>query len=62
MIREELLSLFFGNRGVDDDIVTLLPIDGGGDAVFFTNLKSYTNGSEYKTRVRQLFCTHSRRP
>ena len=40
VFREERLGLLVGDRGVDDDIVALLPVDGGGDAVLVTELKS----------------------
>ena len=40
MFREEGLGLLVGDRGVDDDIVTLLPVDGGRDLVLITDLKS----------------------
>ena len=40
VIREEGSSLCVGDGGVDDDIFTLLPVDGGGDAVLVTELKS----------------------
>ena len=40
MVGEEGRSLLFGNRGVNDDIVTLLPVDGGGDTVLITELES----------------------
>jgi len=40
VLREEVLGLLSADRGVDDDILTLLPIDGGRDAVLVTDLKS----------------------
>ena len=40
MLGEEVLGLVIADRGVDDDILTLLPVDGGRDAVLVTNLKS----------------------
>jgi hypothetical protein len=40
VFREEGLGLLVADRGVDDDIVTLLPVDGGGDAVPVTGLES----------------------
>ena len=40
MLREEVLGLLGGDRGVDNDIVALLPVDGGGDTVLITDLKS----------------------
>ena len=39
VLREEGLGLLVVDRGVDDDIVSLLPVDGGGDAVLVTGLK-----------------------
>lgn len=36
---EKLLCLFALNGRVNDDLVTLLPVDGGGDAVLVTDLK-----------------------
>ena len=39
MFREEGLGFLIANGGVDDDIVALLPVDGGGDAVLVTDLK-----------------------
>jgi len=40
VVREEGRSLLLGNGGVDDDIIALLPVDWGGDAVLVTELKS----------------------
>ena len=40
VVREEGRSLLVGDGGVDDNIVALLPVDGGGDAVLVTELKS----------------------
>ena len=40
VVREEGRGLLFGDRGVNDDIITLLPVDRGGDTVFVTELKS----------------------
>ena len=40
VLGEEGLGLLGADRGVDDDIVTLPPVDGGGDTVLVTNLKS----------------------
>jgi hypothetical protein len=36
---EELVGLFGRNAGVDDNIVTLLPVTGSGDTVLVTELK-----------------------
>jgi hypothetical protein len=38
-LREELLRLIIGNRRVDNDIVTLVPVDWCGYAVFVTKLQ-----------------------
>jgi hypothetical protein len=36
---EELVGLFGRNAGVDDNIVTLLPVTGSGDTMLVTELK-----------------------
>lgn len=38
--REEGLGLLVADGGVDNDIVALLPVHWGGDAVLVTELKS----------------------
>ena len=40
VLGEESLGLLGGNTGVDDNVVTLLPVDGGGNAVLVTDLQS----------------------
>ena len=40
MVGEEGRGLVGGDGGVDDDVVTLLPVDGGGDAVLVAELES----------------------
>jgi hypothetical protein len=40
VLREEGLGLLVVDGGVDDDIVTILPVNGGSDAVLVTGLKS----------------------
>ena len=40
MIREQSLCLIVGHAGVDDNIFTLLPVNGGSDAMFVANLES----------------------
>jgi len=40
VVREQGGGLRGSDGGVDDDIVTLLPVDGGGDAVLVAELKS----------------------
>ena len=40
VFREEGLGLLVVDGGVDDDIIPLLPVDWGGDAVPITDLKS----------------------
>lgn len=40
VLGEEGLGLIGGDRGVDNNIVALLPVDGGGDTVLITDLKS----------------------
>jgi len=60
MLREEGLDLFAVDRGMDDDIVTLLPVNGGGYAVLVTKLKSYMSVGKSKTRISRLGCSYSR--
>ena len=48
--------------GVDDDILTLLPVNGGSDGILVAGLKSYASSGEYGTLVRRPICTYSRRP
>ena len=38
---EQDLSLFGGDRGMDDDIFTLPPVHWGGDAVLVADLERY---------------------
>lgn len=40
---EELVGLFGRNAGVDDNIVTLLPVTGSGDTMLVTELKRVDN-------------------
>jgi hypothetical protein len=40
VLGEEGFGLVVADGGVDDDIVALLPVDGGGDAVPVTGLES----------------------
>ena len=39
-VREDGLCILGGNGGVDNNVIALLPVDGGGDLVFVTGLKS----------------------
>ena len=52
VLREELPDLLRGDGGVNDDILTLLPVDWGGDAVLVTELKSYASVGEHDPWVR----------
>ena len=38
-LREERLRLVVRDTGVDDNVVTLLPVDGGGNAVLVAELE-----------------------
>ena len=38
-LREEGFGFLVGNGWVDDDIVTLLPVDGGSNAVLVADLE-----------------------
>jgi hypothetical protein len=40
ILREQSLCLIIGHSGVDDNIFTLLPVNGGSDAIFVANLES----------------------
>ena len=57
---EELLSLLALDRGVNDDLVALLPVDGGGDAVLVTDLERVNDTEDLikvaagRSRVRDL--------
>ena len=51
VLREEDLGLVVGDRRMDDDVVTLLPVDGGGDAVLVTDLEGYVHVCEYVIQV-----------
>jgi hypothetical protein len=44
VVREEGLGLLVGDGWVDDNILTLLPVDRGGDAVLFADLESCVGG------------------
>ena len=48
---EEGLGLIGGDGRVDDNIITLLPVDGGGDPVLITGLKGCVcvGSGEYET-------------
>lgn len=41
MVGEESLRFFIGNGGVDNHVVSLLPVDRSGNAILVTNLESY---------------------
>ena len=40
MLRKQSLRQIIGHAGVDDNIFTLFPVNGGSDAMFVTNLES----------------------
>ena len=40
-VGEQRLGLLVRDRRVDDDIVALLPVHGGGDTVLVADLQSY---------------------
>ena len=40
-LREQGLRLVVGDGGVDDDIITLLPVHRGGNPMFVAGLESY---------------------
>lgn len=50
--REEGLGLIVADRGVDDDVLTLIPVDRGGDAVLVTKLESWAHVGECDIRVK----------
>ena len=50
--REEGLGLIVGDGGVDDDVLALVPVDGGGDAVLVTKLESWVHVGECDIRVK----------
>jgi hypothetical protein len=41
MLREQDLGLFGRDTRVNDDIISLLPVDGGGYAVLITELQGW---------------------
>lgn len=45
MLREQDLRLVGCDGGVNNDIITLVPVDGGGDTVFVTKLQGWNMGS-----------------
>ena len=61
VLREEGLGLLVADRGVDDDVVTLPPVDGRGDTVLVTNLESCIE-CEYASEFSCITwgCTYSR--
>ena len=40
MFREQSLCLIIGDAGVNDNIITLLPVNGGSNTVLVANLES----------------------
>lgn len=44
---EDLLSFLSGDAGVDDNIITLLPVTGSGDAVLVTELERVDNAKDF---------------
>lgn len=58
ILREQSLCLIIGHAGVDNNIFTLLPVDGGSDAMFVASLEScLAKRSKLKnqaTRSREL--------
>ena len=62
VLREEGFGLIVADRRVDDDILTLLPVDGGGNAVLVTDLEGYVCIGEYVIHIERLICTYNRRP
>jgi len=47
VVREEGFGLFVGDRWVDDNILTLLPVDRGGDAVPFADLERVDDPEDF---------------
>lgn len=45
-LREQLLGLLVGDGGVDNDIVTGDPVDGGGDLVLVTSLEGVDDAED----------------
>jgi hypothetical protein len=43
---EDLLGFLSGDAGVDDNIITLLPVTGSGDAVLVTELERVNNAKD----------------
>ena len=43
-LREQCLGFLVSNTRMDDDILALLPVDGGGNTVFIADLKGCGNG------------------
>lgn len=48
---EEGLGLIVGHGWVDDDILTLLPVDRSGDSVLITDLESYGEVKRQRSRI-----------
>ena len=44
---EDLLGFLSGDAGVDDNIITLLPVTGSGDAVLVTELERVNNAKDF---------------
>ena len=62
VFREEDLSLVVADRRMDDHILALVPVDGGGDAVLVTDLKGCVRVCEYVIHIERPICAYNQRP
>lgn len=51
---EESLCLLISNGGVDNDIITLLPVDGSGNLVLITELQGVDDTENFVERSADL--------
>jgi hypothetical protein len=47
VVREQGLSLLIIDTGMNDDVLALLPVNGGGNLVFVTSLKGIDNTNDF---------------
>ena len=61
VLGEESLGLLIADGGVNDNVVTLLPVHRGRDAVLVANLES-CNVRQHNSRIGDVWarCTYSR--
>ena len=52
VLREERLGLLVADRGVDDNVVALLPVDRRRDTVLVTDLQSYKHAISTRRELR----------